>query len=245
MKKTIKKLTKVFLLACIVAFTSCGGNDSDKPQEKKELSAVTKDFQQKVSKMSVPSSMANSSNVRAKQALARFNTVKNLGRSFSAYLTVPPGATSSVVSNEGIASRGAKTSGKGKTYTWGANGMTITYTINEEDDRYTFNYTIKGGVVNGKIMDGYQLKNGSKAEFKMYSRGKVASTFKFWVNGDIVKAEINTYGSNMVLESNLSNNSGNIKTYYKAKLANEYNWSSDGSGWYKNHATNKKYTWKK
>lgn len=240
MKTTMNQFFKIFLLICVVGLTSCSSNDDDvKDDGAKE---VTKEFQAKISKMSLPSSLSTSTNARAKEVTSYFSTVKNLGQSFSQLLTVPPGATSSYISNDGLAGKGnsAKSS---KTYTWSANGMTITYVISEESDRYTFEYSIEGGSFSGKVMDGYQLKDGSYADFKMYSGSKVVSTFKFWIDGDVVTSEIASKGLNLKMKVNLADNSGNIKVYQNTNLTAEYNWNSDGTGWYKNYTTNQTTNW--
>lgn len=241
MKTTMNQFFKIFLLVCVVGFTSCGGND-DEVVEQDEVTELTKEFQGKVNQMSVPSSMKNSSNAKAQEAYAHFSTAKTLGESFSALLTVPPGATQSFVSNEGLAGKGVSAKNT-KTYTWSSNGTTVTYTVTESSDRYTFEYSIEGGALSGKVMDGYQLKDGSYAEFRMYSDNVVISTFKFWIDGDNVTAKAETQGLTFTLEANISDNSGNIKMYVQGNLSEEYNWESDGSGWHKDHRTNVTTTW--
>lgn len=239
MKTTIKKLVGIFSLVCVVVFTSCS-NDDEAGTSQQALSDVTQEFQSKVAQMDVPSSMSSSTNTYAQQATNYFTGIKNLGQSFSSLLTVPQGATTSYTSNNGL---GRSASANSTTYTWSSGGYTVTYIITEESDRYTFEYNIDGGPVNGKLMDGYQLKDGSYAEFKMYSQGAVVNTFKFWVDGDIVTGEMETQAYIIRSESNLSDNSGNVKLYNGSSLEVEYNWNADGSGTYTNYLTNQTFTW--
>lgn len=241
MKTTMNQFLKVFLLVCVIGFTSCSSNDDDVEQQE-DISAITKEFQSKISKMSLPSSMTNSSSSKAKEASTYFTLTKNLGQSFSGFLNVPPGATMSYFSGENMAGKGNSAKNT-TTYTWTADGVTITYSITEEDDRYLFEYSAEGGTVTGKIMDGHLLKDNSYAMFTMYDSGTVVSTFKFWINGDVVTSEINLQGINLKMKTNLSDNSGNIKVYSKGTLTEEYNWNSDGTGWYKNYKTNETVTW--
>lgn len=232
--KTTKRLLMLLLFSGLV-FTSCSKNNEEVEEQEQLSEVVMKDFQEKVSKMSVPNSMQNSNNAYAQQANVQFQSLKTIAQSYSALFTVPANATASRVS--------AKSSNSSKTYTWSANGFTVKYTVTESSDRYTFSYNIEGNGVSEKLMDGYQLKDGSYAEAKLYDSGITVSTIKWWINGDIAKLEVIVDTNRIILESNTINNSGNIKVYESSSITLEYNWNSDGSGWVKNYLTNETFTW--
>ncbi|WP_417784933.1 hypothetical protein [Tenacibaculum sp.] len=238
MKKTIKKITTFLLLTVIIGFTSCSSDDEI---QEKELASVTEEFQEKVSQMDLPSSLESSENMYAQQASYQFNAVKNLGQSFSAFLTVPPNATSTSSRPE-RSSKGVYMSGS-KTYTWSSDGITVKYTITETSDRYTFSYHIESPDFTGKLISGYQLKDGSYAEFSMYNENSVVATFKFWVNGDNIKAEMISEDQKIYLETNTSSKEGTIKIYESDSLTAEYIWNANGTGSYTNHETNETFTW--
>ncbi|OSY88944.1 hypothetical protein WH52_04575 [Tenacibaculum holothuriorum] len=237
--KTLNKLSYLLILVISFSLISCGGNDENVQEEEQLSSVVMKDFKEKVSAMQLPSTMQNSSNQYAQQANAQFNAVKGLSQGYITLLTIPATATSSSV-NDNLQAKSASNS---KTYTWTANGVTIKYIISESSDRYTFSYTTTYNGTSTKLMDGYQLKNGSYAEAKLYDNNTVVGTLKWWVNGDVAKIEINSDNIKLVLETNTKNKSGFIKVYEYSNLVEEFIWNTDGSGTYKNYNTNETHSW--
>lgn len=233
--KTIKRMLALFMLAQMVVFTSCSGNDDETPQEEELSQVVMKEFKEKVAKLSTPSALSSSNNQYAQQANAQFTGIKGTAQGFAALLTIPASAVSAELSGRGALNM--------KTYTWTANGTTITYKVTESSDKYTFVYTVSHNGTTTKVMDGFQKKDGSYAEAKMYDNNAVASTIKWWVNGDVVKIEVKADMITLILESNTANNSGSIKIYESTILAGEYIWKADGSGRYTNHLTNQTFTW--
>ncbi|WP_440120298.1 hypothetical protein [Tenacibaculum sp. Ill] len=232
----MKKITTFLLLALIVSFTSCSSDDEI---QEKELATVTEEFQEKVNQMDLPSALESSENTYAQEASYQFNAVKNLGQSFSAFLTVPSNASSSRPERSG---KGTYVSGS-KTYTWSSDGITVKYTITETSDRYTFSYYVESSDFTGKLISGYQLKDGSCAEFSMYNENSVVATFKFWVNGDSIKAEMISENQKIYLETNTSTKEGTIKVYESDSLTAKYIWNANGTGSYTNHETNETFTW--
>lgn len=237
MKSTIKKITTFLLLFVMIGFSSCSNDDEI---QEKELASVSKEFQEKITQMDLPSALENSENTHAQSASTQFNAVKQLGQTFSYLLTVPEYASTSS-KPEGTASKSAKTINS-ETYTWEEDGVSITYTITEESDRYTFNYYIKSTDFTGNLLSGYQLKDGSYAEFSMKNENSTI-TFKFWVNGNNIKAELTYGGDKIQLETNTTTKEGAIKIYEGGSLTEEYIWNSNGTGSYKNHNTGASDTW--
>lgn len=233
--KTIKRTLTLLILVQFAVFTSCSGNDDETPQEEELSQVVMKEFKEKVAKLTPPTGLKNSNNQYAQQANAQFTSVKGIAQGFATLLTIPSSAVSSGVSGRGVQST--------KTYTWSANGTTVKYAVTEMSDRYTFVYTVTHNGNSHKVMDGFQKKDGSYAEAKMYDNNVVASTIKWWVNGDMVKIEVTTDMISLILESNTADNSGNIKVYESTILAAEYIWKADGSGRYTNHLTNQTFNW--
>ncbi|MFK8060378.1 MAG: hypothetical protein AB8B78_09840 [Polaribacter sp.] len=237
----MKKILNLFLLATVVFFTSCSSNDDAIVNE--ELSEkVMQDFAKNISSLTVPSTMKNSSNTYAQQASSQFTALQSLAGSFTGFFTVPANAVAAKSNAK------SKTVSKAivlnsKTYTWSADGVTITYTISEQSDRYTFAYTIASAEITGKVMDGYQLKDGSYAEVTLYDDNTETAKIKWTINDDITKIEVTSDSIKYVLESNTANNSGNLKLYESSTLTASYVWSSDGSGTFTNHISGKTYTW--
>ena len=237
MKNTVKKITTFLLLSVIIGFTSCSNDDEI---QEKELASVTEEFQEKITQMDLPSALESSENTYAQEAAFEFNIVKSLALNFSNFLIVPEYASTSS-KPEGTASKSAKTLNS-KTYTWSEDGVTVSYTITEESDRYTFNYFIESADFTGKFLSGYQLKDGSYAEFSMKDED-LTITFKFWVNGDTIKAELIFGDEKIQLETNTTTKEGTIKVFNGSYLTYEYVWSSNGTGSYTNYETGDTYTW--
>ena len=80
MKKTVKKITTFLLLSVIIGFTSCSNDDEI---QEKELASVSKEFQEKITQMDLPSALESSENTYAQEAAFEFNIVKSLALNFS------------------------------------------------------------------------------------------------------------------------------------------------------------------
>lgn len=242
--KTMKMTNKFFTLVALVAtmmISSCSSNNNDDELPQDELSEeVMQDFVNNINGMAIPSTLSNSNNPYAQQANAQFNAVKGIGVSFASLFTVPANAISAKTAGRKAAKGTALSS---KTYTWSVEGTTVKYTITENSDRYTFTYDITSSEFTGKIMDGYQLKDGSYAEANLFEDSTVVTTIKWWVNNDISKIEINADGSRLVLESNTKDNSGNLKVYESSTLIGLYEWNADGSGKFVDYLEDETYTW--
>lgn len=242
--KTKKNRIKLFTVLAIVAstvFMSCSSNSNDdNPQE--ELSEVVmQDFVKNVNSMAVPSTLANSNNSFAQQANAQFQAVKAIGSSFTALFNIPVNAVKAKSTSKVAAKNSALNS---KTYTWSADGTTVKYTITDNSDRYSFTYHITSQDFTGKLMDGYQLKDGSYAEANLFAGGSSSeATIKWWLNDNVSKVEVNLSGNRLVLESNLNDNSGNLKIYEASSLLGLYEWNADGSGKFIDYTENETYTW--
>jgi len=239
MKNTTKQLIAFLFLSVMIGFVSCNSND-DEIQEK-ELASVTEEFQQKISQMNLPSSLESSEDYYANQTSSSFNLVKGWGEMLSSLLIVPDFA-SSTSKPEGTASKSAKTV-YSKTYTWTSGEQTITYTITEESDKYIFSYNVISSEFVGELISGYQLKDGSYAELTMFSVDGPVVTFKYWVNGNNIKAEIILDEVKYYLEYNSETNEGFIDLYENNILTYKYTWYSNGSGTYKNYTTNETVSW--
>lgn len=238
MKITNKLFTGLALVAVLVA-TSCSSNDNDALEGEPLSEKVMQDFVKDIQALSVPAALSASNNQYAQQANAQFETLKLLGSSFATLFTVPANATS--------VPSGAKSASKEsilntQTYTWSADGVSVTYVISETSKRYNFEYSIVSPDFTGKFMDGYQLKDGSYAEASLYIDNVAYTTIKWWVETDTTKIELDTDGYKLVLESN-SNNSGNMKVYEGTFLASLYEWTASGSGSYTDYNTNMTYSW--
>lgn len=239
--KTSTKLLSILLFSLIAVFASCSSNDdNDAPTE--ELSnVVMQDFVKDFQALSVPSGLSNSSNQYAQQANAQFNAIKSLGSSFAALFVVPANATSAKSTLDKVAAKSAVIATQ--TYTWSSGGTSVEYIISEESDRYTFTYNVTSTSFTGKFMDGYQLKDGSYAEAKIYSNNVVISTIKWWINGDSAKVELDSQGIKMVLTSNSVDNSGTLDLFEGTFLFAKYTWNADGSGTYVDYTSNQTFTW--
>lgn len=237
--KTIKLLGLATLLLSIT-LTSCSSNEDDISQSEELSEVVMQEFVEDIQVLSVPSGLSSSSNQYAQQANAQFESLKALGTSFAVLFNVPPSALSN---KEAIKTFAKSSALNTKTYTWLASGTTVEYSITEESDRYSFSYYITSTDFTGKFMDGYQLKDGSYAESRMYFDNQAISTIKWWVNANSTKIELVSDDFNMTLESNKVDNSGTLKVSSANDLIGAYSWNSDGSGTYTNHLTNETFTW--
>ncbi|QTE21615.1 hypothetical protein [Polaribacter cellanae] len=237
------KSTQIFLtiLAFIgtIVFTSCSSNNND--IEEQELSEIVmKNFVEDIKNMAVPSNLSNSQNQYAQQANAQFEFLKTIGSSYATLFTVPTNAVAAKLSRKFAGKSNSFTS---KTYTWSANGTSITYTITENSDRYSFTYNIVSSDFTGKFMDGYQLKDGSYAEVSLYANNQTVSTIKWWVTNEITKIQFEADNNKLVLELNTSDNSGSIKVYESSFLSALFKWNANGTGSYTDYNTNETYTW--
>lgn len=238
--KSIKKLMSLMAIVAFISFTSCSDDENNVEEPQKELTTVLDDFQGKIENINMPTALKDNSNMYAQQAEITFNTLKGYGNVFSAYFAVPENA----VSQKGTTAGRNSARGTSETYTWTDGTNTINYTISESSDRYAFTYQITSPSYSGTLMSGYYLKDDSYAEFSIFDEnGAVLMTSKWWMTATSLKMEIaTTDGSKLVMQAN-QDNSGNIKAYESGSLTAEYNWSANGSGWYKNYESGETFTW--
>jgi hypothetical protein len=198
------------------------------------------DFVEDFQALSVPTGLSSSNNQYAQQANAQFETLKGLGSGFASLFIIPANA----VSSKSTIKTASKTNALAtKTYIWSSNGTTVTYNITDASDRYSFTYSIESTDFTGKFMDGYQLKDGSYAEARLYAgSNQVVSTIKWWVAANTTKIELDADGYKIIMESN-TDNSGNLKVYEGSFLAALYEWNANGSGTYTDYTTNTTYSW--
>ena len=238
--KTTNKFLKLLVLVFAITFAACSNNNDDILEEEELSEIVMQDFADDIQNMSVPAGLANSNNQYAQQANAQFEALKSLGTSYASLFTIPANATSAKSSSK-TASKSTILSTK--TYTWSSGDTTINYTISEESDRYSFTYNIVSSSFTGKLMDGYQLKDGSYAQANLYSDNQLVSTIKWTVTETTTKIELDSDGYRFVLESNNSDNSGTLKLYESSTLYATYLWNANGSGTYTDHLNNETYSW--
>ncbi|KGL62627.1 hypothetical protein [Polaribacter sp. Hel1_85] len=240
--KQIKNLLLITILSTIVLFSSCSSNDDENLDQNGNLSEIVmQDFKEDIENLSVPESLSNSSNQYAIQANMQFESLRQLSSSFAQLFTIPANAISSKSTTK-TAVKSTSLANK-QTYTWSSGDTSVEYTITEESDRYSFTYYITSPDLTGKLMDGYQLIDGSYAEVKMYYNNEVISAVKWWVNDNEIKIELDSDDYKLILESNTLDYSGNLKVYYSNKLTALYQWNSDGSGTYTNYYTEETYSW--
>lgn len=237
----IKSLVLATILSTIILFSSCSSNETDLDESGNLSEIVMQDFKEDIENLSVPESLSNSNNQYAIEANTQFETLRQLSSSFSQLFTIPANAISSKSSTK-VASKSSSIANS-QTYTWSSGDTSVEYTITEESDRYTFTYYVISSDFTGKLIDGYQLTDGSYAEVNMYYDDIVISTIKWWVNNNDIKIELDTDGYKLVLESNTVDYSGNLKVYYYDELTALYQWNSDGSGSYTNYDSEESYSW--
>lgn len=241
MKNTFKILTLIAFTIAITCTSCSSNNQEDAIFEREQLSEVVmKDFVQKFENTNVPEGLSNSASPYAQQANTQFELLKIIGVSFTSFFTIPSDAVF-LKSNEKQLAKSAVLNTQ--TYTWSAGGESVTYTISEESDRYTFNYTIVSSDFNGKVMEGFQLKDETYAEVNLFDDNQEGSTIKWWVNTTTTKIELDADGFRLVLESNSTDNSGTIQVYEDALYIALYSWEADGSGFYKDLVSNQTFTW--
>jgi len=239
----MKTKINVILVLALVSFmlTSCSSNDDDVALQQENLSEVVmQDFIESVNAINVPEALASSNNSFAQQANIQFTSVKAIATSFALLFTVPDNALAAKSTNKLSAKSSFFSS---QTYTWSQDGVTVKYTISESSDRYRFLYDIVSPDFTGKVMEGYQLKDGSYAEAKLFSGTNESVTLKWWVTQETSKFEIGLDGSKLVLESNSTDNSGNLKIYEDATLIALFEWNADGSGKFTDFVENETFTW--
>lgn len=234
------KLIFLFTFLTTMSFISCSDSASeDDKQVDEELSEVVmQDFSTTLNDIQLPTSLAQSSSPYASLVNAQMQSFKSLTAAFSSLFTVPANAVA-LKSGSKLLSK----SNNVQTYTWSANGITINYKITDSSDRYLFSFDIVSESYSGNYMNGYQLKDGSVAEINYLNNGQEYLTLK-WTNLDTVaKMEMNTIGGyKLLLESNLNDNSGNMKVYEEGTLTSSFTWKADGSGTYTDHVENETFT---
>lgn len=242
--KNLKSIYVSLLFIGALVFTSCSSNnDDDFEEQQQELSEIVmQDFADNINNLAVPAAMQNSNDSNAQQALAQFTALQSLSSAFTGFFTVPGNAVAAKsASNLKNAAKSANLNTQ--TYTWVLDGLTVTYIITEQSDRYIFSYALGTGSGIVKIMDGYQLKNGNYAEIILYDENVEISKIKWSINSNITTVELITDSIKYILESNTANNSGNLKLYESNTLYASYIWAADGSGSYTDHVNNQTFTW--
>ena len=241
--QTINTFFITILFISTLVFTACGSDDTDEMVDEDLSVKISQEFSANLQKIDVPTAMKNSSNSYAQQATSQVTAVKGIANTLTTFFSVPDFAVSSAnLKNDGNLS--AKSAALNtQTYTWSEDGITVTYTITEESDRFRFSYIVASSDINGKLMDGYLLKDGSYSEVKFYDNNKVVSTIKITVDGNISRIEITSDDIRYILESNTVDNSGNLKLYEDNVLVATYTWNASGNGSFINHQTGETYTW--
>lgn len=243
--KNLKSMYATLFFISALVFTSCSSNnnDDDFEEQQEELSEIVmQDFADTVNNLAVPAAMQNSNDSYAQQALAQFTVLQTLSGSFTEFFTVPGNAVSAK-SAINLKNSAKSINLNTQTYTWVLDGLTVTYIITEQSDRYTFSYALGSARNIVKIMDGYQLKNGNYAEVILYDENVEISKIKWSINSNITTIELIADTINYILESNTANNSGNLKLYESNTLYASYIWAVDGSGSYTDHVNNQTFTW--
>ena len=109
-------------------------------------------------------------------------------------------------------------------------------------EKLLFAYDIVSQAYTGSYLNGYQLKDGSVAEITFLGNGEESLKLK-WTNLDnVAKMEMDVNGSKLLLESNLDDNSGNMKLYEEGVLTSSFIWNADGSGSFTDHVENQTFT---
>lgn len=239
MKTNTIKFLALFTLILSITLSSCSNNednDNDVPEE--DLSEVVmQDFASTINDIQIPASLSQSSDPYGSQVGFQVQLFKSLTAGFASLFTVPENALAAKKGSK-ILSKSATT----QTYTWSAEGITFNYKITEKSDRYEFKYDIVSQAYSGNYMNGYQLKDGSVAEITFLDNGEESLNLK-WTNLDnIAKMEMDVGGSKLILESNLDDNSGNMKIYDEGTLSTSITWNADGSGSFIDHLEGQTFT---
>lgn len=238
MKNNLKSylLLALFIATSLISCSESEGNDDI--ESSVELSEIVmQDFSSTINEIQLPTSLVQSSNQYASQVNLQMQLFKGLTAAFSSLFTVPENAIAAKGSSK-LLSKSATT----QTYTWSAQGITFNYKITEESDRYTFAYDIVSQEYTGSYLNGYQLKDGSLAEINFLGTGEESLKLK-WTNLDnIAKMEMDVDGSKLLLESNLDDNSGNMKIYENGMLTSSFIWKADGTGSFTDHTENQTFT---
>ncbi|SNR15070.1 hypothetical protein [Tenacibaculum jejuense] len=237
------KNLKNFLIAfSLVALTACSDSDDDTNLiNDRDLSEVNDSLVEEITSIELPSNLTSSSNTGAQQTVAIFGTFQALGTSFTSLFAIPSNA---VEQRTNLASRNSNASNS-QTYTWSDGITTVNYNITELVDRFTFVYNVEGPEFNGKFMDGYNLKDGSLAEFNIYDteNGGVALNFRLSVTETSVTCEFtDNQGSRFVLVSN-SDNSGSLEIFENNTLTIKSSWNANGNGTLTDFSTGETFTW--
>ncbi|MDD7915399.1 hypothetical protein [Polaribacter ponticola] len=238
----LKNFLALLAITIVLVFSSCSNNEDDNLEENSEnlSEIVMQDFVEEINNLSVPSALMNSNNQYAQEANAQFESLKSLSTSFSSLFVIPDYALSTKTSSKVVSK---SSSSNTQTYSWSSGDTTVEYTITEASDRYSFTYYVTSPDFTGKLMAGYQLIDGSYAEVNLYYDNIVESTIKWWVNDEDIKIELSSDDFKLILESNATDNSGNLKVYYSNTLTALYEWNADGTGTYTNYYTNETYSW--
>lgn len=239
----MKNLRNLIVILGLIVLSACSDSDEKiiEEFEDKELSEVMDSFQTKVSEIEIPTALSNNSDSNAQTTATYFNVVKSYGLIFSAFFNVPENATSQRLN---LAGRNSAT-GNTQTYTWSDGTSTINYTVTELVDRFTFAYEIQSPNYSGKVMDGYSLKDESRAELNMYDSstgGSVLSLKWTFINNTATLDVKSSDGSQFILTAN-PDNSGNLEIYENNSLSVKCTWTATGNGTLINYETGETFTW--
>lgn len=225
--KYMKKSISIIMLATLIISSSCSKNDERIIDNSDTLSEVMQPFQEKIELIDIPQALKDNSNVDALTVTNQFNTIKSFGTVFSNYLIIPDNASTSNSSAKNTAVNASKT------FSWSEGDVSITYTITELADRYTFLYSINSNEYSGEVLNGYILKDETYATFTLKNDqdGNVYLTSKWWFDNSSVKTEIvNNQNFKYKLDANLDNKSGEIELFDNTNLLVKYLWDENGDG---------------
>ncbi|WP_299625487.1 hypothetical protein [uncultured Tenacibaculum sp.] len=239
----MKNLKNLLIVFGLIILTACSDSNEENVIDNidRDLSEVNDDLVERLNDVVLPANLTSNSNLGAQQTTAIFSTFQALGTSFTTLFNIPANASSRQAN---VSSRNSNTLNS-QTYTWSDGVTTVNYTISELIDRFTFVYDVTGPEFTGKFMDGYNLKDGSYAEFNIYDteNGGVALNFKLTVTSTSVTCEFtDNDGNRSILVSN-SDGSGNLEIYENNTLTIRSTWNANGSGTLTDFSSGETFTW--
>ncbi len=244
MKSVLKLLALLFLALSF----SCGSDDGetnadnsnnpDNPSTSLAESGST--FQNKVSTLEVPAALKENDDSNAQIAFALFTQFQGLSNSFSQLFSIPENAN--LLPQAGNKNLSDIVS---ETYTWSAGDTTIRFEISENDDSYTYDYSIISPEYTGKFMTGFVRKDGSLAELQLFSTNDSSLTASIIWNTTSIenRVRIITEGAVLDYRSPVDSTSGSIAITEDGILTGTYIWNADGSGSFRNEITNETFSW--
>lgn len=214
----------IFLFTVLV-FIGCSKDDGNSVDPGSNDSAPALQAKQ----AEIPQGLVNEAtksngNPYAQQAYGYLNLINGI-TSYAAQL-VPPQSKASL----------AKTAGGPWVYNWAANGISLTLTITETSDSYTWSYVLNG-VQDGVTYTNYQYlyaeqkKDGSSGSLAVYDTDGTAQSSWNWTQSSSGTITMTMLVSDIkyVIVSN-SDGSGTADYYYSGTLYYNISWTSTGSG---------------